>query len=98
MGSLTWNGSSGEWSDASNWSVLSGLDQTPGAGDAVTINAPGSYLVIVTGTQSIENLTLNAPGATVALKGTPSAVGGGTLAVNGALTGGGGTLDLTQGG
>ena len=98
MASLTWIGGSGDWSTASNWSVLSGLDPAPAAGDDVTINAPGTYVVTVTGSQSVGNLTLDDPGATVALKGAMGVIVGGTLAINGALTGGGGTLDLTQGG
>jgi hypothetical protein len=97
MGSLTWNGSSGDWSTASNWSLLSGLDPTPGAGDDVTINAPGAYVVTITDSQSVHDLTLAASGATVAIV-APLVGHSGTLALNGALTGGGGTLDLTRGG
>jgi hypothetical protein len=96
-GSLTWNGGSGDWSTASNWSVLSGSDLTPGALDDATINASGTYVVTVSGAQAVNNLTLDAPGATLAIVGGPAG-GAGTLAVGGSLTGGGGTLDLTHGG
>jgi len=96
LGSLSWNGASGDWSTASNWSVLSGENLTPGALDDATINASGSYLVTATGTQPVNNLSLDAPGATLAIVAGNS--GPGLLTVGGALTGGAGTLDLTHGG
>jgi hypothetical protein len=96
-GSLAWNGASGDWSNAANWSVLSGVDHIPNPGDDVSINAAGNYLLTVTGAQSVDNLTLDAAGATLAVIG-PIEGQSGTLAVGGSITGGGGTLDLTMAG
>jgi hypothetical protein len=90
MGSLTWNGGSGDWSTASNWTPLSGTDLTPAAGDDVAIDAPGTYVVTASGTQSVHNLTLDDAGATLAVSGT--------LAIGGAIVGKAGALDLTHGG
>ena len=96
-GSLSWNGASGDWSTASNWTVLSGPDLIPGPGDNAIIAATGNYLVTVTGTQSVDNLTLDAAGATLAPVGAMAGQSG-TLIIGGTLAGGGGTLDLTHGG
>lgn len=90
MGSLAWKSGSGDWTAASNWTVVSGSDVTPAAGDDATINAPGTYAVTASGTLSIDNLTLDAVGATLVVVGT--------LAVGGAIIGEAGTLDLTRGG
>jgi hypothetical protein len=102
VGSLTWNGGSGDWNDPANWTVISGTDSVPGADDNVTINAPGTYVVTVSDAEAVHNLTLSDVGAQVTVDGTLD-VGGtvfnqsGTINV---LTGGtlhGGTVDLTGG-
>src|SRR5579885_3559704 len=58
----TWgNSSGGDWATAANWSPVG----APGAGDNATIALGGTYTVGLTGTQSVNNVTLNAAGATV---------------------------------
>jgi hypothetical protein len=96
MATHTWDGLSGGWSIAANWSP----NGVPGANDTADITAPGSYTVTVTsGTVGPLNLagTLNL----VAISGNLNAssfqqaggtIGGtGTLTVTGAATFAGGT-------
>jgi hypothetical protein len=45
MGSLTWKGGPGQWSDSADWAIVSGTDNVPGAGDDVPIAAPTNYVV-----------------------------------------------------
>ena len=75
MGSLTWKGGPGVWSDAANWSIVSGTASVPGAADDATIDVATNYVVTVSGTQAAHNVTLNASGAKLTVTGT-FAVGG----------------------
>jgi hypothetical protein len=77
MAAISWKiGSSGNWSQASNWT--SGT--VPGFGDDVTINAAGTYTVTVDGSDGANTLVFNASGATLSLpSGRLLQVSGGTL-------------------
>ena len=90
MGSLKWNALAGLWNDPANWTILSGPDSVPAAGDDVTIDAPLNYVVTVTGAQAAHNVLLNAAGARLDIAGT--------LALAGTLTDQAGTLQLPSGG
>ncbi len=64
MSSISWlAGSSGNWSQASNWST----DTVPESGDNVTINAIGTYTVTVDGFDPVNILVFDAPAATIAV-------------------------------
>jgi collagen type I/II/III/V/XI/XXIV/XXVII alpha len=85
MTTISWKtGTSGGWSDASNWSPAS----VPGAGDDALIAAVGGYQVTVVGA-SVNSITLSDPLA--------SLVSGGVLTVNNGLVITAGTLDIVTG-
>ncbi len=94
MGSLTWKGGPGSWSEAPNWIVGAGTDTIPSAGDDVVVNAPFNYVITVSGGQSAGNVLLNAAGAKLSISGG-FALGGiitvqaGTLLATGAVLSGG---------
>lgn len=56
----TWNGlTNNTWATPTNWTP----NGTPGSGDNVIINAPGTnFNLVITGAQSINNFTLNGTG------------------------------------
>lgn len=60
----------------------------PGVGDTATLSAPGSYTVTLAGSAAVAGLVLDQAGATLAVQGE-LALGGGTLQAAA------GTLDLT---
>ena len=91
MPSLKWNALAGQWNDPANWTILSGTDTFPAAGDDVTIDAPLNYIVTVSGAQSAHSVTLNAAGAQLDIL-------GGSLALSGILRDQAGTLVLPQSG
>jgi hypothetical protein len=60
----SWNNAAGgDWATAGNWGPPPG--GVPGAGDNATIALAGTYTVTLTGTQSVNNVTLNSAGAQV---------------------------------
>jgi Calx-beta domain len=87
----TWTGSAndGLWTTADNWSP----EVVPGSGADVCVGLAGSYTITLTGSQSIEQLTLGGAGATPTLDVDNSAslsIGDSTAA---SLTLASGTLD-----
>ena len=88
MATYSWNGGSGVWTVASNWTV-GGIPATvsPGGSDDVVIAAAGAYTISL-GTASAASLTLTDPAATVVI--------GGGLTVQGSLTNAG-TIKLATG-
>ncbi len=103
MASYSWSvGTSGSWSDASNWTP-SGI---PGAGDTATVSAPGSYAIQLD-VAAIGTLILDAPDATIDPAGPLALsnlldVKAGTFTVSGTITGGtirpdGGTIAYAGG-
>jgi len=101
-GTLAWAASlPGLWTDAANWTVLSGADTVPGAQDDVIIAQPLNYTVTVSGTQAVNSLTLNGPGAKLAIGGTLFVANtvhdqaGTIIATNATLDGG--TYDIAGG-
>jgi hypothetical protein len=90
VGSLTWNGGSGDWNDAANWTAISGPDTVPEAGDDVTIDSPGSYVVTISTAEAVGNLTINSAGAELNLTGA--------LTVGGTLADQNGVLQVSAGG
>ncbi len=90
MGSLTWNGGSGDWSDPAKWTVVSGSDTVPEAGDIATINATGSYIVTISTPEAVQNLTISASGAEVDVAGA--------LALGGTISDQSGVIDVLAGG
>ncbi|MCX7380144.1 MAG: Hint domain-containing protein [Alphaproteobacteria bacterium] len=88
MATYSWNGGSGVWTLASNWTV-GGIPATvsPGASDDVVIAAAGVYTISL-GTASAASLTLTDPNASVVI--------GGGLTVQGSLTNAG-TIKLATG-
>ena len=88
MATYSWNGGSGVWTVASNWTV-GGIPATviPGASDDVVIAAAGAYTISL-GTASAASFTLTDPAATVVI--------GGGLTVQGSLTNAG-TIKLATG-
>jgi hypothetical protein len=95
MANATWTGGSGIWDTATLWST----GVIPGAGDAVTIDAAGSYTVTLNGTaDAAGSVTLDAAGATLLIEatltlGTTLAADAGTLELAGGRLDGG-TLAL----
>jgi hypothetical protein len=107
MASITWNGVSGNWTNAADWS--GGVD--PGAGDIANLTGAGAYTVTLYNTASVGGVTMNAAnalfydagvltlGGTFALQAGTLALAygsldGGTLALEGGtLAAEGGTLD-----
>ena len=86
---VTWdNGVDGNWQSASDWS--DGV--VPGSSTAVTINANGSYIVTVSGSDVAYSIVLNNEGATVAIS------SGGVLSVGSTLSVSAGILELSSGG
>jgi hypothetical protein len=64
MAAVNWNtGISGNWSDRTKWST----GTVPGGVDNVTIDASGTYTVIVDGSDSANSLVFNAPTSTIAI-------------------------------
>ena len=64
----TWiNTAGGAWSVGSNWSSS---PNPPGPSDSVFLNAPGSYTVTISTSETIGSLTLADHGATLLLNGT----------------------------
>ncbi len=55
LSTVTWIGSSGDWSMGSNWSNGTG----PGAGDDAVIDVPGITVTHDSGSHSVQNLTVN---------------------------------------
>ena len=83
MANVTWNGGSGVWDTATLWST----GAIPGAADAVTIDAGGSYTVTLNGTaDAAASILLNSAAATLSIQGT--------LALGGTLAPEAGTLEL----
>ena len=103
MTGYSWSaGTSGNWSDAANWTP-SGI---PGAGDTAIVSAAGSYAIQLD-VPAIGTLILDAPGATIDPTG-PLALAGvldaraGTFTVSDTITGGtirpdGGTITYAGG-
>ena len=89
MGSLTWTGGSGDFGAPANWSIVSGLDTTPQAGDDAAIAASGTYTVTVSAPESLDDLTLDAGGALLTVAGF--------LTVGGTLTDQAGALSVPDG-
>jgi hypothetical protein len=107
MASITWNGVSGNWTNAANWS--GGV--APGAGDTANLTGAGAYTVTLYSAASIGGVTMNAAnalfydagvltlGGIFALQAGTFALAygsldGGTLALDGGtLAAEGGTLD-----
>jgi hypothetical protein len=101
MGSLTWKGGPGLRSDPSKWTVISGADTFPAAGDDATIDAPTNYVVSMDGSQEAANITLDGAGAQLVVSGT-LALGGTLLAQAGTFMADdavlrGGTYDIAGG-
>jgi hypothetical protein len=85
MASITWNGVTGNWSVAGNWSS----NTVPGAGDDVTIDAAGSYNLTVDVAESAHSLALSAASATLEVAAN--------LTVSDGLTQTGGTIEVDAG-
>lgn len=85
MASITWNGFTGNWSVAGNWS--SGT--VPGALDDVVIDASGSYDLKVNVAESAHSLTLSATSATLEVAAN--------VTVSNGLTQTDGTIELDAG-
>ncbi len=104
MSSITWNGTSGDWTDAADWQG----GAVPGASSTVTFGGTGGYTVTLYSAAAAAGVTMDAPGALfydagmLALGGV-FALQAGTLALAyGGLQGGtlaltGGTLQSTGG-
>ena len=91
MAAISWKtAQSGDWGTASNWSGSA----VPGASDAVTIAAVGSYMVTIGQSEAAQSIALKAAGATVAMSGkdvvltigTSFSVTAGTLSLTGNAT------------
>ncbi len=104
MAAVTWNGVSGDWTDAADWSG----GAVPGAGDSATLGGAGAYTVTLYATAPVAALTMAAPAALfydaglLALGGVFALQAGTFALAYGALQGGtlalaGGTL-LAEGG
>jgi hypothetical protein len=107
MASITWNGVSGNWTNAANWN--GGV--APGSGDTAYLTGAGAYTVTLFSAASVGGVTMNAAnalfydagaltlGGTFALQAGTLALAygsldGGTLALDGGtLAAEGGTLD-----
>ncbi len=86
MANATWKGGSGSWDTETLWST----GVIPSAGDAVTIDASGSFTITENGTaDAAGSLTLNDASATLLIEGT--------LAVSTTLADTAGTLELASG-
>src|SRR5271167_3290664 len=57
---ITWNGGSGDWATASDWTPTSGPQRVPDSSDSVCIQASGTYTVTASGQLSVASLTLGA--------------------------------------
>jgi hypothetical protein len=88
MTSYTWNGVSGHWRTASDWSPAGG---PPTASDAATIDGSGTYTVTVRLRDFASSLTLSDPNATLNDEGAHA-----SLTIGGALTISDGTLNLSS--
>ena len=87
MAAIEWkSGVSGNWDTATDWS--GGV--VPGAGDDVTIDAPGAFAVTISSADAAHSLTLDNATATI--------VDTGTLSVGSTLVLTAGTFDLDSGG
>ena len=90
MATISWLGSSGNWNTGSLWSGA----VMPGTTDVAAIAAPGSYVVLLSGTDTVAGATLNDAAATLTVSGALNLNGGtltaqaGTLALTGTLTNG----------
>ncbi len=61
---LTWTGASGDlWSDASKWTINSGADTTPLAGDIARVNSAGG--IVLNGAQSFGSLQFGGAAGTI---------------------------------
>ncbi len=83
---IAWNrNTSGEWTDAKNWSPNAAAPQS---GDDVAITQSGTYVVTLDAAQSIHSLVIDAPDATLVLDADLTVVGdfildAGTIEFNG---------------
>ncbi len=59
MSSITWNGASGDWTNAADWQ--GGV--VPGASNTVSFGGAGSYTVTLYSAAAAAGITMNAPGA-----------------------------------
>ena len=59
MASVTWNGTSGDWTNAADWA--GGV--VPGASSSVTFGGAGAYTATLYTVASAASVTMNAPGA-----------------------------------
>jgi hypothetical protein len=59
MASITWNGSSGDWTNAADWSG----GALPGPSDTAIFGGSGAYAVTLYAAESVGNVTLNDPSA-----------------------------------
>jgi hypothetical protein len=87
MTSYTWNGVTGHWRTASDWSPAGG---PPTASDAATIGGSGTYTVIVRLHDFASSLTLSDPNATLNDYGAHA-----SLTIGGALGISDGTLNIS---
>jgi hypothetical protein len=85
MASITWNGASGDWTDAADWS--GGV--APGAGDTAVFTGAGAYTVTLYSTAPVGGVTMNAPNALF--------YDAGLLTLGGVFALQAGTLDLAYG-
>ncbi len=89
MSAISWkSGVTGDWSTASDWSTST----VPGAADAVTIAAPGTYAVTINASQAAQSLTLNNKTASVQDNSLLTLGGPLTLTAGNFLLNGGGTI------
>jgi len=77
---------SGNWSDGTKWSTGS----PPGGSDRAILDQPGSYVVTLTASVTVNSLTMSA--GTIELAGNQLQVAGGTLQYDGGAITGPGTL------
>jgi hypothetical protein len=87
MTSYTWNGVSGHWRTASDWSPAGG---PPTASDSATIDGSGTYTVTVRLRDFASSLTLSDPNATLNDEDAHA-----SLTIGGALTISDGTLNIS---
>ena len=59
MASVTWNGTSGDWTNAADWA--GGV--VPGASSSVTFGGAGAYTATLYTVASAASVTMNAPSA-----------------------------------
>ena len=100
MANATWNTIGGDWFVASNWDEPNPvpppptIHYVPTAGDDVTFNAPGPYIVTYNGLDGVD--ALNGQAATLAINGGLLAIGAGGGILGGLSTIAGGTFVLSD--